>query len=146
MIKIVILCAMVVAAFPVGPGDAARVSSAHDYEGFWRNTHPKPGFIKFLEIAAADVDKLKIRAWLRCNPLSVRIAMLKDCQQWRSDSVLAEPFVGVVGAHPERGVGRNVLALTGETLTVSTTEAGWYNTFKRVLGDAVSCLGGEVNA
>jgi hypothetical protein len=141
MRKTVLFGALVAAAFAIGTANAARMSSAQDYEGFWRNTRDDSGFIKFLEIDALDVGSLKIRAWLRCHPLTVRTGMLRDCRRWEADAVQADTLDRVLWVHPEAGVGRNVLTLTGDTLTVSTTDTGWRNEFKRVLGDAVTCLG-----
>ena len=153
MIKTVLLCTLVVGASTITHGDptshadafgyrdASRELSARDFAGFWRNTLPHAQFLKFLEIAAPDVDKVMIRAWLRCNPSSTQVGTLEQCRRWRSGVLRAEAVDRIVWDYPEPRVGRNVLTLTGDTLTVFTPGLGGYNVFERVLGEAVSCLG-----
>lgn len=130
------LCAALWAAAPtVAP------PSARDFAGFWKNTHEQAGFIKFLDIQAVDSHRLRIHAWLRCNPSAEQVGTIRDCQDWGVDEIGAFSFDTVTWEHaelvdapgeaPRLATWTSDLSLSGETLKVSTRNTNWDNFFQR---------------
>jgi hypothetical protein len=120
---------------------SGKAQSASDYTGFWHNTNAKLHYIQFIEIVALDPNRLRIRAWLRCNPTPGEGGTIRNCLSWGPDVVNTTSFDEVIWRHDEvqvRGGRRqtvtfkHILSIDDGTLNVSVDKFGnGYNSFRR---------------